>query len=242
MHLASDLGCDVRADEFPCASVALPDDWETYLKTLKSRRRHKVRTSLRRLSPEHGALFDECTDPRDLPGRLESMFELHQTRWRATGEPGTFALPARRRFYYDIAERFLDRGWLRFYSLQLHGRFVAHEFSLEHLGRVYYLQQGYDIAYENLSLGNALRAYVIRDSIARGAREYDFLGGTAAHKLTWGAEPRWYANVTLVRASLRMRWRSWLSPFVSGARKRLGHMAPMFVRRLKRAVQDWRRS
>jgi CelD/BcsL family acetyltransferase involved in cellulose biosynthesis len=237
-RLAAERGYLVAATDVPCSSAELPGDWDAYLKTLQSRFRSKLRSLLRKLPPEHDATFDECTRAEELPERLESLFELHQQRWRAEGKPGSFASEARRRFYGEMAAHFLRRGWLRFVSLRFGERFVAHEFSFEHLGRVYYLQQGFDTECGRLSVGIALKAYVVRESIARGAREYDFLGGIAPHKEKWGAQPKWCVHLALARPGLRTRWHLWLPRFAQRLRERGRALAPKPLLRLKRAIQE----
>ncbi len=237
-QLAAARGYLLESEDAPCSSVALPDDWEAYLATLQSRFRGKIRSLLRRLPNEHDAVFEACTDASQLPERLESMFAFHQRRWRAEGKPGAFADERRRRFYADLAAGLLGRGWLRFYSLRLGDRWVAHEFSFEYLGRVYYLQQGFDASCGKLSVGVALKAHVIRESIARGAREYDFLGGLAPHKAKWGAQPRWCAHLALARPGLRTRWRLWLPRAAERVRDRGRALMPARVLGLKRGLQE----
>jgi CelD/BcsL family acetyltransferase involved in cellulose biosynthesis len=235
--LASAHGWNLLENQVPCSSVKLPGEWEEYLETLRPRRRQKVRASLRSLPNEHRALFDQCSSPQELSERLESLFELHQRRWLAVGEPGSFASTPRRHFYFDVANRLLKRGWLRLYSLRLNGRFVAHQFGFEYLGRLYDLQQCFDIDYDKLGLGNALTAFVIRDSISRGVRNYDFLGDTAPHKERWGARTETCVHLTLTRHSIRTAWRLGLLSFIASASGRIGRITPEPVRRFKRRLQ-----
>lgn len=222
----------------PCSSVELPGDWDAYLRTLQSRFRSKLRSLLRRLPAEHGAEFVRCDDVAELGGRLESLFALHQRRWRPEGKPGVFASEARRRFYREMAEALLRRGWLRFYSLRLGERWVAHEFSFAHRGRLYYLQQGFDTDCGKLSVGIALKAHVVRECIAEGIREYDFLGGIAPHKAKWGAVPKWCCHLTLARPGFRTRWRIWLPRALEAARSRARALTPAPLLLLKRRIQE----
>lgn len=228
----------IKTHDLPCLSIALPADWDDYLKTLKSRFRSKLRSLLRRLPAEHGAVFERCTSAEELPERLESLFQLHQERWRAEGEPGSFASEARRGFYQDMARGLLERGWLRFYSLRLEDRLVAHEYSFEHRGHVYYLQQGYDVAFKKLNVGTALKAHVIRECLGDGAMEYDFLGGDEAHKKQWGAQTTWCTHVTLARPGLRTCLHVWLPRFAEQVRNQGRALTPDRVLRLKRGIQE----
>ncbi len=153
------------------------------------------------------------------------------------GEPGSFALRERREFYREIADSFSERGWLRFYRLRLDGRPAAYEFSFEYDGRVYYLQQAYEVEFSGLSIGTALKAFVLRECIERGVREYDFLGDAADHKLKWGAEVRSCTRLRIVRPGLRARWGLWVPDFRGRVRERCRSAAPDAVVRLKRRLQ-----
>ena len=237
-RLAAERGYLQATEEVPCSSLALPGDWEAYLKTLQPRLRSKVRSLLQRLPEEQGASFGQCQDAAELPAQLESLFALHQRRWQAEGKQGAFVSEARRGFYREMAEGFLRRGWLRFYWLRVGGRFVAHEFSFEHLRRVYYLQQGFEADCGPLSYGIALKAHAIRQSIADGAKEYDFLGGIAEHKEKWGAAPKECVHLTLARPGLRTRWHLWLPRFAARLRDRGRDLTPAPLLRLKRSVQE----
>jgi len=236
--LAAERGCLEAAKDWPCLAIELPGDWEAYLKTLQSRFRGKLRSLLRRLPAEQGATFEPCADPAELPERLESLFELHQQRWRAEGQPGSFASPERRAFYREMAEAFLRRGWLRFHAMRIGGRFVAHEFSFEHQGRVHFLQQGFDTELTSLNVGTALKAHVIRESIERGAREYDFLGGNAPYKEKWGTRQTWCTFLSLARPGLRRRLHLWLPGLGERLRERARSLTPAPLLRLKRGLQE----
>ena len=247
-ELAAERGWLAEEKVVPRLAIRLPGDWESYLATLQPRFRSKLRSLARRLQGDTGkmpvplpAAFEQCTEPSELPERLESLFALHQARWRAAGKPGAFADPARRRFYREVGEAFLRRGWLRFWSLRLGGRYAAHEFSFEHLGRVYFLQQAFDIGSAEQNAGTALKAHVLRDSIARGAREYDFLAGAAPYKEKWGAERSECVLLTLGRPAAPARLHLGLRRLVARLRDGARAITPAPLLRLKRGVQQWLR-
>lgn len=240
-RLAAGRGWLVESKSAPCLAIRLPSDWGQYLASLQPRFRGKLRSLERRLTAEGGAAFELCEGAAALPERLESLFSLHQRRWRAAGKPGAFADPARRGFYREMGEAFLRRGWLRFWSLRLAGRFVAHEFSFEHLGRVYFLQQGFDIACSDQNVGTALKAHVIRRSIEGGARAYDFLAGAAPYKQRWGAAASECVRLTFGRPAARARLHLGLLRLAERARDRGRALTPAPLLRLKRGTQEWLR-
>ncbi len=187
-RVAAARGCIVRSEkEVPCAYVDLPREWDRYIQGLNSRMRTKVRSLTKRFDADPRAVFDMCGDSKNLEERLDSLFELHARRWQGKGQAGVFTSVTKREFYKRMAESFLHQGWLRFYSLQLDGRYVAHQFCSELNGTVYLHQEGFDPELSDQGIGNVLRAYVFRDCIRRGVRVYDFLGGVTSHKLDWGS-------------------------------------------------------
>jgi CelD/BcsL family acetyltransferase involved in cellulose biosynthesis len=184
------LRCAVDESEVPCAFVELPATWEEYLRMLKPRMRSKIRSLVRRAEDDKTLTFDMCASEDDLHHRLQSLFLLHNARWRAVGKPGVFESDAKTAFYAEMGRLFLERGWLKFYSLATDDGYVAHQYCFERNGTIFLLQEGYDTQYEQYPVGNVLRAHVMRDCIERGVSVYDFLGGVTRHKLSWGASTK----------------------------------------------------
>ena len=234
-RLASDRGLLLReVYRQTCARMDLPEDWEAYLRGLRPRFRQKVRRLLRQIPERHGGVFDSCSGPADLTARLESLFELHQRRWSAVDPPGLFDSKALREFYHEMAERFLQQGWLRFCTLWIDGRVAAHELAVEHLGTVYDLKQCFDTTFGELCVGTALTSHLLREIIADGARRYDMLGGIWQHKLRWGASVVYCRTLILCRPTIRVRWWLWLR---HSFRKRLARIAPAPLHRLVRRLR-----
>jgi CelD/BcsL family acetyltransferase involved in cellulose biosynthesis len=171
-----------------CVYVALEPDWEFYLSKLKPRMRTKIKSLTQKLETNHRVKFDMCKGVENLGIRLQSLFELHQMRWRLKGEKGVFQSIKKRKFYEEMGKAFLKNNWLRFYSLLVDDRYVAHQFCFEYNKQMFLLQEGFDTRWIEKGVGNVLRGYVFRDCINRGISVYDFLGGVSRHKLSWGGE------------------------------------------------------
>jgi CelD/BcsL family acetyltransferase involved in cellulose biosynthesis len=186
-HLELGLqGWHRQQTEIPCMYVDLPDDWETYLKQLAPRMRTKIRSLPRELERNHAVRYEGSPNEEQLAARLEDLFRLHQLRWQTKNRDGVFVSANKRRFYYEMSSSFLAKDWLRFYSLAIDDRYVAHQFCFEYKKTLFLLQEGFDPAWEELGIGNVLRAHVFRDCIERGVKRYDFLGGATPHKRSWG--------------------------------------------------------
>jgi CelD/BcsL family acetyltransferase involved in cellulose biosynthesis len=198
-------GWAFHTEQVPCARVALPRAWDDYLRMLKPRMRTKVRSVLRDFEGRAGARFDHCATLDDLDPRLASLYDLHNRRWGMEGKRGIFHAEDKRSFYSILSRRLLDRDRLRFYSLSVDGRYVAHQYCFEYANRMFLLNEGLDPEWFEHGAGNALRAHVFRDCIARGLDVYDFLGGVTQHKLSWGAEVVHSVRVITGPPSIRNR-------------------------------------
>ncbi len=211
-------GTEPRELEVGCTLGELPEDWDTFLKGLKSRMRSKVRSSLR-TAESRGADYRWCDDPEKLEGHLEGLFELHAMRWREQGEEGSFADPARRCFYRNLMPVLLEKGSLRFARVEIDGRPVAYQIGAVHDGRYSQIQEGFDTAFTKDRVGIALRAWFIQRLIEEGVSTYDFMAGVARHKSDWGGSvtncvtlafplPKLRAKMAYGARALLDRWRS----------------------------------
>jgi CelD/BcsL family acetyltransferase involved in cellulose biosynthesis len=198
MHL-KERGWTVVTTFTPCSSIPLPHTWDLYLKQLSARERGNVRSFTRRLERLYRVQYRRCSQFQDIKRDLESLFELHQLRWRAGGQPGTFNSPTRRQFYYDLASLLLSRNQLELWFLELNERPVAAQFGFRFRSVVYALQAGFDPAFTKDSVGYVLCAHALRTLIGEGIRKYDFLGGVSDSKTRWGAEIGRYVNFRFSR-------------------------------------------
>ena len=197
----SGLGWTFATEEVPCLTLKLPHTWDEYMQALKPRFRSKVRSALSffegglKLSPV------ECTSEAQLDEWLPIFFDLHGKRWQSKGKPGVFHGDAKRKFYAEMSRAALKAGVLSFHRLDWGERALALQYGFSYNGGFLLLQEAYDPAFEQLRPGLALRAFRLREMIAQGAGEYDFLAGVAQHKLDWGAEPKRALKMTVTSSA-----------------------------------------
>lgn len=196
------LGWRVESALRPLARINFPATWEQYLKQLSSKERGKIGHRLRRLQARHAVRFRRCEHPDELPVFLDALFSLHQKRWEARGEPGTFAQPERRRFYVDMTRELFRRDWLELWLLEVDGVSVASQIGMRYGSCFYALQEGFDSAYAADSVGYVLRSQILRNCVDSGARTYDFLYGDQESKLRWNAQVGHYLDLHLARSGL----------------------------------------
>lgn len=212
-HLKA-IGWTVFTSSHPQTIVELPDTWQEYLKRLSSKERGKIGLRARRLENKYKVNIRKCVDQSELHSALDALFELHAKHWHLRGLPGTLQVPERRQFYHELAPLLLNRNRLEFWLLEADGKIVAAQFGFRHEDTVFSLQEGFDPAYSADSVGYVLRSQVLKSLIATRIRKYDFLGGTDASKVRWGAEVKSYVNMEFApphtRGSiyLRLKYRS----------------------------------
>lgn len=192
-------GWEAHVSRQPQTVVELPGSWEAYLKGLSSKERGKIGLRARRLEKKYPVRIRKVAEEAELAPALAALFDLHTKHWGLRSLPGSFQSPARRQFYHDLAPPLLARQRLEFWLLELDGRIAAAQFALRHGDAVYSLQEGFDPEYSSDSVGYVLRSHVLQDLIARGTRNYDFLGGVADSKLRWGARVQSYLSVEFAR-------------------------------------------
>jgi CelD/BcsL family acetyltransferase involved in cellulose biosynthesis len=199
---AGKLGLRFRSEESVCAVLDLPASYEEFLQARQSRFRTKARSLTRKID-QGEVVFETQCGPVGLRRKLRSLFDLHQRRWNAVGQPGVFGLRAKRIFYAHFVPRFARNGWLRLYSLRRGQDYVAHQLCFGFAGTTFLLQEGFDVSDPAASFGQMLRAAVVRQLIESGETRYDFLGGFSSHKEDWGARPGKVMHLLMARGNLR---------------------------------------
>ncbi len=234
-----------QTNHTPHRRILLPESWEAYWASLSSNMRMTLKKQRRRLESAHKVRIWRCDRPEQLPEALNQMFQLNSQLWQMRGQSGSFSVPQRRDFYYRFAPRMLERGWLDFWLLDADDRTIAAELEFRYADTQVNLMNGFDPECAALSPGNFLRAFVIRNSIERRMRFYDFLGGGDEYKLRWGAREQKY--VSLRAAPGRSRGAMYLKLEDSTARGKewmrahLPNSAWEFFRRTYRRVRPYRK-
>jgi CelD/BcsL family acetyltransferase involved in cellulose biosynthesis len=126
----------------------------------------------------------------DLRSKLESLYRLHEARWRTRGEAGVLAAPAIRSLHAASLGALHARGLVRLVEIRSSGRPIAAALAFVHGRRWLAYIGGFDPTLASLSPGSLAIAELIERAIVAGAEELDFLRGTEAYKYAWGAENR----------------------------------------------------
>src|SRR2546425_4048713 len=133
--------------------LRLPDNWETCHASFSKNFRSLLPRRIRKVQSSFAVRVRRCETLEELPGCLEQLFALHAKRWQLRGQAGSFGLQQKRAFYAEMGKRFLERGWLDFWLLELGGKTVAAEYGFCYNGIYSFLQAGFDPDYSSYGVG-----------------------------------------------------------------------------------------
>jgi CelD/BcsL family acetyltransferase involved in cellulose biosynthesis len=191
------FGFEFSLDQEETAAVLrLPEDWDTYLASLGSKDRHELRRKRRRLGRDHPDARFRTTTEETLEADLKVFVEMHRG---AEGHKGHFMKPEVATFFERVAHSFMPLGWLRLDFLEVAERDVAATFGFELDGIFYLYNSAYEPDAARVSPGLVLVSELVKGSIEKGLRLFDFLRGPERYKYQLGSEAVPLHNVRLVR-------------------------------------------
>jgi CelD/BcsL family acetyltransferase involved in cellulose biosynthesis len=188
---------------YVCPQVDLTAGWDSVLKN--SRRADNFKRRLRQLRARDGFAFRSVTDPAEAPAAFERFLHLHEARWAEAGGSEMTGHARLQSFHRGLVARFAAAGLLRFDELWVEGACRASIYGLEHQGRYYFYNSGYDQTWRNASVGLVGLGLSLEAAIARGNTAYDFLRGTESYKFDWAGATRATVAVRLTTPRLRAR-------------------------------------
>lgn len=182
--------------------INLPKSWEAYLATLTHNQRSQFRHARKRFLELPGARLYLSEDPAELPRLIDALIDLHHQRWKGKGEKHAFASAQYVSFHRELMQRFMERGWLRMYCMELKGRLIAVDYCYAFRDTHYAFQCGFDPEFSKLSPGNCLLGYAIQRAIEEGRAVFDLLRGEHDYKKRWAREVRVTHSVWIYRPSV----------------------------------------
>jgi CelD/BcsL family acetyltransferase involved in cellulose biosynthesis len=174
----------------------LPASWDEYVSSLSKKERHELRRKLRRLEAADHATQYACDDPDTLACNMGDFFKLLRA---SSPEKDEFMIPAREKFFVELAQDLARRGIFKLYFLEVEQKRVASCICFDY-GDTYLLyNSGYDPEYSRLSVGLLNKALTLKQAIDEGKRSYDFLRGTERYKYDLGATNQIVHQMTIRR-------------------------------------------
>lgn len=196
-------GLRVALEEWSSAPyVPLPGTWEDYLSALKSSKRSLLRKALRSFETwaggEPSIFFVQTAE--QLPEARRVLETLHRERW---GSSGVFASPKFCAFHDRLMPELLQADALDLGWISVRGEPVAAFYNFRWNGRVSFYQSGRRLdTPDDVRVGVAMHAYLIRDAIRRGLKEYDFMAGSSQYKMSFALASRPLVRLRVARPSI----------------------------------------
>lgn len=176
-------------DDSLCPALALPPTIEALGDAIPVRTLRKLRMNRNRAERAGGAPIETATADTLAP-LLSELIRLHQARWTAAGEAGSFADPRVAAHLAESAPALLAAGLLRLQAVRLEGEVAASVLALLAPGRILFYLSGYNAARAFESPGTLLLGAMLEEAVREGRREADFLRGGEAYKYAWGGTDR----------------------------------------------------
>lgn len=186
-----------------CPSLALPDSFDGYAKSLGKNMREQIKRYPKRLEKNFRVEIGRAQTPAQVEEYLSDLFQLHGKRWRARGQTGVLVLPSRQKFHRALCHDFLGRGWLHLWRLRLDDRAACVLLCYKWGGKFWFFIGGFEPELQKWSVGTCLFARVFAEAIGEGAQEFDFLRGAEEYKYRFGAVDREFVNLAWFAPTLR---------------------------------------
>jgi CelD/BcsL family acetyltransferase involved in cellulose biosynthesis len=108
-------------------------------------------------------------------------------------------------FLLEVCGRFLRRGWLRLYALEVDAEVIAVNLNFAYGTKVYGYMSGFNPAWTRHGIGTVLMRHVIRSAMEEGFQEYDFLRGDEEYKYRWTSCQRLETTLRIINHPWRYR-------------------------------------
>lgn len=166
-----------------CPQVNLPPSIDKVRTAVPAKALRNLRVARRQLNGAQVELADHAT----LEEFLESLFRLHEKRWRRTGEQGVLADARVRELHRRAAPRLLERGVLRLFGLRHDSVLIACLMAFFEGDAARFYMQGYDPEWARYSPGAQLIGAALEQAIIEKKRVGDFMRGRENYKYAWGS-------------------------------------------------------
>jgi CelD/BcsL family acetyltransferase involved in cellulose biosynthesis len=159
------------------------ESWEHHLASHGKSRRRKLRALAKRLQDEPALRQRTADSHAEVDQLIDALIELHQRRWTAAGEAGSYADPCFQDFIRESAHRFFDRGVLQLAAIERNGHVIAVELNVIGGNRIMYsYSSGFDLDHAEVEPGRMLSVCLMQSLYENRLAGIDFLRGDEDYK------------------------------------------------------------
>ncbi len=169
-----------------CPVIDIRTGLDGFLEGIGGDGRYNLQRKRRRLAQAGTVSYSRVASLEDVPEAMEAFICLHQMRWERKAADGAFRSRRFTAFHREIAQRFIEKGWLRLDFLLLDGERIAGVYGYKYHGRYSYYLPGLNPGVEpHASPGILLLSHCVEEAVRDGCAEVDLLRGWADYKLAW---------------------------------------------------------
>ncbi len=174
--------------------IKVPKTWNEFEMSRSGSWRSKMRRKWKAMEQVHNARTRVgWTRTPDVDDVMRDLFRLHANRFpQGVSE---FLLPHVKHFQHKLARRWVPTGRMLLPYIAVDGNAVAIMQGLVEDDTFYQYQMGWDPALANISIGNMVMAWCVRNAIERGVSIYDTLPGEFEYKDRWCPETRHFVDL-----------------------------------------------
>lgn len=185
--------------------IRLPASCDALRQGLRTKFKANLRRRRKRLA-EQGEISVERVAGDALSERhLDECLVLERSGWKGRQGSAVTQSQATHGFHLELLRTPTFRDRLSLFLLKLAGRTIAFDYGLTSRGVYSLVMTSYDERFKEFSPGQLLTEEVLMDCVARGLREFDFLGCDLPWKLDWTGTVRVHHWLFIFRDSLRGR-------------------------------------
>ena len=170
--------------------ISIDRDWTDYYDALSKNIRSDVRRRLNGLTKMGKAEFIRLNEVSDVTDTLRVIKSIHVKCRQEKGGISWYTNENRFNFASLILKRFSHHKWLDIVFLKLNSRIIAYYLGFTYGKVVHFWNTGFDPEFSKVGSGKLLLHYWIKDSFAKGYREFDFMVGEEPYKLQWTSTTR----------------------------------------------------
>lgn len=177
-------------------SIQLPTTWEEYLNQIDRKQRHEIKRKMRRVE-ETQHTYEIITSQQEAQQALKDFINLHKA---SSADKRDFWDEKHLGFFSRFVPQAGAAGWLKLFFLRIENIRAATMLVLDYDNQYLLYNSGFDPAqFRNLSPGNVLTAYTIKQAIEEKRTVYDFLRGDEEYKFRFGALAKPVFDITFVK-------------------------------------------
>ncbi|MDD4894964.1 MAG: GNAT family N-acetyltransferase, partial [Candidatus Omnitrophica bacterium] len=174
-----------------CPYINLPGTWQAYEDTLSQKRAKYFTRNIRILTEKHNAEFITYKNMGSFDEAFNHLVRLHKGRWEERdSRGGTFSNDKIIAFHKRMGILLADQNKLVLNFLKIGNEIAAVLYGFKYGDRYMFYQSGFDDRWKKFSVGSLIVAQSIKDAIAFGYGEFDFLRGDAEYKTIWTDKAR----------------------------------------------------